>query len=700
MPPWDRYAATPTADDAPAAPAGPWAKYAAPVAADKPQPDTMSDVARSGALGVVEGTGALAGTAPDVKHYQDLGLQWALSKGAEKLGIISPEYGAHLRENMQLGPYRDRSQPDPTDEQINPLGSSSINHHVMQALAKIGVNTDAPQTTAGEYARTIGSFLPSLAAAPESVGVKAALKYAALPGATSETAGQLTKGTDAEPYARLAGAIAPGGVDAAMGTLSRIANPTTRMMGKAVAGTTPQEFDAAQNILNESRAANAPVTVPEALSKATNGGTRLPEIQRVIEGSPEGGPIMKQFYADRPQQVDALGQRTFDQIANAPTDPYAVPSKIQEAAQGVVNDADQARTAAVRPLYQSAATDTVPATDMEGLLGRIDGMIAQDKTGLIGPRLEKLRDALIETPATDTTPRVPVTDIDNLDTARKFFRDQIAQPAIAQDAVPKQVSAKMGSILGDLDNMMEQASPDFAAGKQRYQDITNSTVQPLLDKPIGKLADTGDFTKQSNILFNSKPLPGSHVAVSEAVQQIASKDPEAAGQAVRMYLEQTLNKATKGDNQFGAANFVKAIQDPQQMRNIQAALRALPVGQLRADAFQKAVDIMSAMKERLPFNSATAMNQEIQKGLESGKLTRELLARIPALGSPGKLAEISSNAYAKMASGQNAKNLAQVFTTGNVSDLRALAGSGAKSIRGRLLLMGILAKESQAGPQP
>lgn len=70
-----------------------------------------------------------------------------------------------------------------------------------------------PQTTAGEYAQTLGEFAPAaIGGATTAIGKVA---QAALPAIASETAGQMTEGTAAEPYARAAGAVA-GGVGPAL----------------------------------------------------------------------------------------------------------------------------------------------------------------------------------------------------------------------------------------------------------------------------------------------------------------------------------------------------------------------------------------------------------------------------------------------------------------------------------------------------
>lgn len=73
-----------------------------------------------------------------------------------------------------------------------------------------------PQTTAGEYAGTIGEFAPGVlfpvAGAASRAGQIAARVGGGVvaPAVASETAGQLTKGTSAEPMARLVGALGGG----------------------------------------------------------------------------------------------------------------------------------------------------------------------------------------------------------------------------------------------------------------------------------------------------------------------------------------------------------------------------------------------------------------------------------------------------------------------------------------------------------
>ncbi len=77
-----------------------------------------------------------------------------------------------------------------------------------------------PQTGLGGYLKTGAEFLPAVIGGPESVGSKLLTRVAA-PAIASETAGQLTKGTAAEPFARMGGALLGGaGASRAVNSIS------------------------------------------------------------------------------------------------------------------------------------------------------------------------------------------------------------------------------------------------------------------------------------------------------------------------------------------------------------------------------------------------------------------------------------------------------------------------------------------------
>lgn len=685
-----------------------------------PAPRTQGeDIQQGVASGLVSGSAGILGMPVDLWRMLKAGNKYALTKGAEAAGVITPEQGAEYR---KMTPAED-----------DPMSSAWITSHVKNLAQAAGRDTSGPQTVPGQYAETAAAFLPQAAAVPfagegtaaEMAGkVPAAmLRYGVLPAAASETAGQMTKGTAAEPYARIAGAIGPEAAMQAAGAARNALSPVRDILG----GASDQDLTDAQRLLDESRAANAPLTVPEAVQKATGSGTRAGDIQRVVEQSPQGANIMRPFMAERPAQTEALGRQMLDQVSPSTMDPYEVAPRVQAGADVGIQEANDARTQAVNPLYKSAATDRVAAPDMEAFLSRIDGMIASDKTGILTPELSDLRSRLTETaatpgtpaqripnttptgatiystvPAVPGTPRVPVTDIENLDTARKYFRDRLDTPQWNQDATTKAAAGKMSDLLGDLRQKMIGASPDFAAGKNLYQNITEKQFNPLVRSPIGQLAGADTYPKQAAILFNPNPLPGSENAIGSAVRQVAKADPDAASQMVRLNVEKAFNEATQnnlpGANQFGAPKFAAVVAgNSQQAKNLEAAVRALPNGDLRWNAFRKGLDIMEGMGTRQPVGSQTAFNAQINKWMEQGHPAGEFLANA---ASPGRWPSLVDKIYRHVIYDKNTAELARVFTSGDVADLKAIAGSGSRSFQGQAALIGALARQGVSSGSP
>jgi hypothetical protein len=82
-----------------------------------------------------------------------------------------------------------------------------------------------PQTTGEKYAASVGSFLPGALMGGGGM-VRNALAFGVAPGLASEAAGQMTEGTAAEPYARVAGGLVGGMVGPALSNVpGRIMSP-------------------------------------------------------------------------------------------------------------------------------------------------------------------------------------------------------------------------------------------------------------------------------------------------------------------------------------------------------------------------------------------------------------------------------------------------------------------------------------------
>ena len=154
--------------------------------------DTAIDTAKSFGSGVVNAALDLAET-PQM-------LGGLAAKGIEK--GYSAATGQNLPENIVTG------------MQVG-LGATPSPRGAVEAVAPI-VDYET-QTTAGDYGRTVGEFLPTALGG----GTRAAISYGVLPALASETAGQMTEGTRAEPFARLAAAVlTPTGEKALMRLIS------------------------------------------------------------------------------------------------------------------------------------------------------------------------------------------------------------------------------------------------------------------------------------------------------------------------------------------------------------------------------------------------------------------------------------------------------------------------------------------------
>lgn len=218
------------------------AKSAAGGVSGGPQASTGYDMLRSAGTGIRQGVEGLAGMMGDVNQMQ-----------GDIAGWVAGKFGASPETQANVSGVASRFS-------MNPFAASTKD--IQGATTGLVGEHYQPQTTAGEYARTAGQFAPAAVAGPGSVLRKAAMT--AVPAIASETAGQATKGTAAEPYARSIGALA-GGVAAA-----------GRSVAKAPAAPSAEQLRQQGSALYD-QAKNAGVTVKaDAINKiGMNLGVKL-----------------------------------------------------------------------------------------------------------------------------------------------------------------------------------------------------------------------------------------------------------------------------------------------------------------------------------------------------------------------------------------------------------------------------------------
>lgn len=245
------------------------------------QPDrvgAVEDVLRSGWRGLREGVAAIAGMGGDLRDIN----RRTNTMAAEAIGI-DPRIGTVIAD-LGSAAIMPGSLLSPNSEQSN------------ETLERYTGEYHEPQTTAGRYARTIGSFAPN-AVLPG--GLASRVTRVVVPAVASEAAGQATEGTPYETPARIGGAVI-GAVGAEAGIAAN-ARRALRQQPRPEAEVLEQEF--------------GPLTRGE---RSGNTRMRLEEddLRRGI-GSDQAQATMRTFDARRAQTIrdNAMGVVTRGQPA-------------------------------------------------------------------------------------------------------------------------------------------------------------------------------------------------------------------------------------------------------------------------------------------------------------------------------------------------------------------------------------------------
>lgn len=161
--------------------------------------DYAKDTALSGGVGLAKGIIGLAGLPGDLRSAASQLGGWLSSKMPN-----IPQDAESLKYAKKYGSRGD-------------LGSGVLDlptsAEIRAPIENVTGEFYKPKTSVGNYAETVGEFVPASIVGPGAMPAK--LMAAAAGGIGSEVAGQLTKGTSAEPYARVAGGVI-GGVTPAL----------------------------------------------------------------------------------------------------------------------------------------------------------------------------------------------------------------------------------------------------------------------------------------------------------------------------------------------------------------------------------------------------------------------------------------------------------------------------------------------------
>ncbi len=641
--PWEKYTPIPAE--------GPWTKYGPPapqpagtsgplsarVTGHQPgptrQPGVVEDVAKSVGSGLVTGAEMLVSTPGFVEGVFDV--------AGRKVGnaIFGQEEAERKRARLRERGYR------PTFNFPSAEDVASFQRKIT------GFTPYEPQTTPGRFANTIAEFVPATAALGPAGGLRQlganALKYAAVPGAASEAAGQATEGTAVEPYARAVAALLAGGGAA---FFSRPKTAARALRNNLPRGMSAADINAAEALMVQAQQRGINLTLPEALAQSTKGRIDLTDLQRVIEQSHGGRAGMSDFMAGRPEQARTAMAGAMDDLTwgASLTDPVRAGLSVQRHSKGAIRFLRQRINKATERLYATAGVESVSDAVFAGL----------KKDPLF-------REALAAVRADPVHSRfglgMPDRSVAVLDQVKKHLDDLAGA---AGTSGRNAAAATYGSVARESRDAAIGAAPEYGDALFRQSQLRRNVLEPAEAGPLGKLAATDDIGRQGRALFPAAPVEGAERIVAQTVRRLVRQDPSSAFQVARTNLRQQFDEATQnllsGPNQWGPAKFAAVIRgNSQQAKNLEAAVRALPDGAARWQGLDDFLQVLEATGRRQRPGSMTAFNAAELESLSKGSA---LATGATKAASPARAFTAVADFYKEFMLGRNTEQLARIIT--------------------------------------
>ncbi|TPI64273.1 hypothetical protein FJ420_17085 [Mesorhizobium sp. B3-1-3] len=505
-----------------------------------------------------------------------------------------------------------------------------------------------PETTTGKYAGTIGEFvapggIPSRAARTATTGREIVQRVAEdlagnvlAPAVTSEAAGQATEDTQYEGLSRFLGALFGNTATAA----GRAYNAPESVVRRATSEMTDADWRRALGLQDNSTGIR--LTGPEAIAQATGGGSALPNLLRVVEGSVDGRARTGQFFAQRPAQIDTAVGNVLDQIAPQHPQPSTLGPRAAEAAGSVVDNVRQGINAQTRPLYQAAQHQQIPQAEF--------APIAADPRFVAG--LARLRGNAELAPdyAGMADNSVGVIDAVTKDmAARGEALRNTANPLYGPELAARSTAGAAGAR-----NIATNQSPEYAQALAEQERLRRAVLNPLDQGPVGRVAAAKDTAGAGSAILPQNPLTGSSGEAADASRRLMTEDPATTTALVRQNLGDRYAKAStetqEGVRDFAGAKFHKDVAGNDVRQEVLDAVLRETSPQAAA-SMPELLDVLQATGRRKPIGSATEFNRSMNADLAGAAsptglavgLARSLGSSITRVGDIAKRAALRGN---------------------------------------------------------
>ncbi len=512
--------------------------------ANQPRPvNPAEDVARSFVSGLQRGVVGAVSMGADARDLVETGAQI----GAER-GGLSPETSRTLVD--VVAPYVQRlvspTAADAVQGRSAP-SSAEANQRALDAepAAVQEWTGHEPQTTTGEYARTLGEFAPAVTA-PGRIMTR--LGRVAVPAVASEAAGQLTEGTPYEGPARLGAAIAAGGLNEA--SIRANANRAQRRLGDPSNAALEAEF--------------GPMTAGE---RSGNARQRLEEddLRRGM-GSERGQAIIQAFDDRRTPEI----RRNVLNIATRGQEPIA---EDLGAAGTAVSDALRSRMESMRAeqgrLYREAfdQAESAPVAGTDELAANVDAVISREFLDVPKARniIGRLQNEIAQGRATYGTVerarqalnrelRSSMSAGDNAQTyAIHRIIDELdafVAPRLPEGA-RRAVNDARGFTREMMDTLSERQRTDLATGHVGRSDPGGRAIERVLNQDM-----TGEQVVDAILGGGSRPSAQTLAAVRRIreINDTISTTNRAAPSGARLPGRRKRGGQTRGERAFAADN--------------------------------------------------------------------------------------------------------------------------------------------------
>lgn len=450
-----------------------------------------------------------------------------------------------------------------------------------------GIETQRAESPAGRAAQNIAR---NVMMAP----IRAATAPAAIAGVTEEAVATPFLGTPLEPTARVAGSLVP---PAAIGLLSA-RSPSQVIAREEMARVTPEELNLARTIQQESAAARTPVTSAEAIQRATGearglatgGTTRLPELQRMVESSRGGAPIMREFLAGREAQAQREFERMFPTTTRAEMGVEA-----QQAAEAAQREAAKQVSQRVGPEFRRLESIQIPES-------RFNALVAYDDV------IKSVYDKVKTNPVRKKqTAGMPENSVGFMEVMRQELGDMLGE---AQRAGRMSESRVLQQSYDDIKNFVDDTiRGEYQAALTATRQAREQIQRPLESTPIARIAETTQTPQQFASLFakNAIELNLTPAKVKTTVSAFAKQDPLLAKDFVNQYIRSEFEKVpvtSQRELRKGARFADNIIGNETQRQNLLTAYEEV-YGKSARIGFERMLRGLKTQAERLPAGSPT-----------------------------------------------------------------------------------------------